>query len=92
MEKPISVGDLVQVVRGMPCCGAERALGWTFKVSAIRLSQKSHCAICKTSFQGTSLADGHPSWHPFQLHRLKRIPPLGELGQRTLDEMLKETA
>jgi len=87
-ERPIQVGDLVQVVR-WPCCG--RYLGNIFKVEEISSSDSALCFECgaRSGPSGFYAAPekynrGAPvSW-------LKRIPPLEELeGQRT-EEGIKE--
>ena len=94
MNEPIEVGDLVQVVRGMPCCGATtKLMGVVFKVSSLVDNEGTACSSCGAivkKVDPTSVT-GHPIF-AFQLSRLKRIPPLSELeGQRT-EETLKETA
>lgn len=92
-DRPIAVGDLVQVVRpsGCPSCGC-RALGRTFLVCAITTySGGSYCNHC-----GRNLSDDvytaaeDDSRRSYGLFRLKRIPPLSELeGERT-EETLKQ--
>ena len=85
MEKPISVGDLVMVVKS--CCDDADALGEIFLVAGIREKgtrcrhcfQRNNCAHAGSIFNFTA---GVPlSW-------LKRIPPLSELEtKRTADEV-----
>lgn len=86
MDKPISVGDLVQVVRVAPCCGRDDFMGHTFIVSGLGTSLVG-CAKCLDG-AGLPTAEGSPTGRPTFLARLKRFPPLGELeGQRSEDEM-----
>lgn len=89
-DRPIQVGDLVQVVLPTPCCGKLGKLyGTMFTVSGFRTSY-GRCAQC--NLPGPRLvAEGHSN-RTFSVVRLKRIPPLSELeGERT-QEKLKETA
>jgi hypothetical protein len=87
MDKPISVGDLVMVVRGPHCClqpdGHE---GSTFRVTGIRVTHPggSTCRLCGNHRSGFS-ATGHHA-HNFYVSRLKRIPPLEELDAVKKDE------
>ena len=91
-DKPIAVGDLVQVVRPTPCCGNAYAVGRrVFKVADLATTQ-GFCSFC---FMPTGLvpaaynADNGQHYH---LHRLKRIPPLSELESTKTDEPMKEPA
>jgi hypothetical protein len=84
MDRPISVGDLVQVVRWDCCAGI---LGEVFRVQIIRQSTpKARCTYCKAE-QGSVLAvDSDKYMAP--LAWVKRIPPLEELDEvRTEDEV-----
>lgn len=89
MDRPIQVGDLVQIVRWPHKCTPQSGwprLGTPFVVEAI---DTCCCGICgeRTGIgAGNGLGRGAPlSW-------LKRIPPLEELeGQRT-EETLREPA
>ncbi len=91
-DSPISVGDLVAVVRPMPC-GCGDSIGWVYKVTKIAKQDHytSGCRFCGKDYQVGLLAyreDGCGA----DLYRLKRIPPLGELeGQRT-EEDIREPA
>ena len=91
MDKPISVGDLVQVVKPMPCCGAAASVGWMFTVLKIRHSPSSHCTHCGKNCEPSMVVDVGLEW-VFDIPRLKRIPPANELeGVRDasgLDERL----
>lgn len=86
-DRPIAVGDLVQVVR-WPCCD--------FHVGAIRTVEgfvhfeTAHCAICGASGPSSNAnlsGDGRApvAW-------LKRIPPLSELEGMRTEETTKEPA
>ena len=86
-EKPIAVGDLVQVVRPAPCCGTTRGMGIIFTVSGLEPFPR-WCQFC---FQGEwKSALGYGT--PVRVDRLRRIPPMPELeGERT-EEQLREPA
>lgn len=88
-DKPISVGDLVMMVRGHECVLA-RAGGRPFVVTALVHPWGGgwHCGIChkdsagpnEIGAAGLGRGDGIPiSW-------LKRIPPLDELESEKRDE------
>lgn len=91
MNRPIQVGDLVQVVKPMHCCGGTNDLGRVFVVHEF-YTDGSFCSNCGTPSNGELIlfdSVGEDGAHP---HRLKRIPPLEELeGQRT-EEKLREPA
>ena len=95
-ERPITVGDLVQVVRGHSCILA-RVGGWTFVVVEIVQPRGGgwYCEHCKTenagpNEPGAARRIGEGAYLP--LSWLKRIPPLAELeGQRT-EESIREPA
>lgn len=81
MDKPISVGDLVQVVKSSPCCGNTIFLGVTFTVTGMAMS--SHCTHCKSRKEAVAVR-GKSDGRLTDIRRLKRIPPLSELeGQHT---------
>lgn len=87
MDKPISVGDLVQVIRAAECCGKSDYLGHIFRVSDIRKFQIT-CRVCgysDNSIMRATAAPG-PDYPAFSLPRLKRIPPLSELPGVKTDE------
>ena len=91
-EKPIAVGDLVQVVRPTLCCDNSRSVGVVRKViDGIRASL-GHCRCGdirpQTDADFVTLDNGNSC----ERVRLKRIPPLSELeGERT-EEQLREPA
>ena len=74
-DRPIQVGDLVQVVRPLGCCPSI-SIGWIFIVQKIE-TYTVHCQVCKTVFKEGPLAYSGDYYIP--LWRLKRIPPLLEL-------------
>ena len=91
MDKPISVGDLVQIVRA-DCDGAIRnVLGNVYTVTAIG-AEARHCPWCKHHFTAAETATtDRPSKsgvynHAVPLAWLKRIPPIEELEGEKRDE------
>ncbi len=101
MDKPIGVGDLVQVVfppRNHEC----NCLGAVFKVTRIRKNTdriklgkvyKTLCRWCGYTGSASTtktilVAEGGKS--VVALSRLKRIPPLSELEGVRTEETLKE--
>lgn len=89
MSKPISVGDLVVVVKPTPCCGNTNALGLHFVVKEIRPAiGRYHCEHCKTTWPNEVVALQEPPY-AFRLWRLKRIPPLGEIDGLESEEVDK---
>lgn len=78
MDKPISIGDLVVVVKPVTCCGSAKRLGWIFRVDHMQ-GGPNYCGQCKANW-GESLdvwARGS-SWC-VPVANVKRIPPIGEL-------------
>lgn len=84
MDKPISVGDLVMIVRGNKCCGRPDALGTTFTVTNIYEHSGGICKTCHAPSSGL-VADSERSTVTY-LYKLKRIPPLSELEGVKRDE------
>src|SRR5690348_13823936 len=83
MDKPISVGDLVQVVR-TPKCGCTTTLGLIFRVASFTHEEWTACGTCRAEGGSKVLADSsinspNGGTYGFETHRLKRIPPLEEL-------------
>lgn len=90
-DKPISVGDLVVVVKPLYCCGADHGVGFHFVVRDIHPGQLAYCQKCGKEDQLGDYADsGEAGW--CDLSRLKRIPPLEELEGEKRDEKLTELA
>ena len=88
MDKPISVGDLVAVVRANEC-GCIDDLGHTFFVSQIRPTKPGlhSCTACKGRLSDTVVAD-QGAGRLYPLFTLKRIPPLDELeSEKTKEEL-----
>ncbi len=73
---PISVGDLVVIVRGNKCCGYASGLGVHFNVTKI-YQHSGHCKACG-AFNSGLVADSERPTVTY-LYKLKRIPPLSEL-------------
>jgi len=96
MDKPIAVGDLVQVVKA--CC-RKTVLTPVFVVDRMwNPGAGSECAFCRTNFpiETTAVHAFKPNNHAYPLSWLKRIPPLSELegvkSEETLRLPKKETA
>ena len=84
-DKPISVGDMVQVVRPSTCVGGNDGIGHVFPVLSLRpAGEKRLCAYCRQQHQSPASAEDVDHWWP--LTRLKRIPPLDELESEKRDE------
>ena len=85
-DKPISVGDLVVVVK--PGC-TDKYLGYTYRVSRIT-TEIGPCMHCGGEHGSGPLVCEHPKIGTggFRLSRLKRIPPPEELG--IVDEKTEE--
>ena len=88
MDKPISVGDLVQVVRGRWCCGHETwREGNIFTVTAIKTAfHQEYCLFCgRADIEPGAL--GHPDTPlAIDVSSLKRIPDFPELADERHDE------
>lgn len=84
MDKPISAGDLVVVIKPLECCGAG-SVGYIFRVHAMT-NELGACCFCGTRDQPGPMAM-RANGDICQTWRLKRIPPLSELdGVRSQDE------
>ena len=89
MDKPISVGDLVQVVKETPCCRCGDSLGKTFVVEEISNLIPTLCKFCGSDRDGLAARiSGAIEW--CDLYRLKRFPPLSELEGAKTEEKLRE--
>lgn len=86
-DKPIAVGDLVQVVR--TCCNEFLKGPWIFQVAEIASEPEAFCSQCSKDVPGGAQArglTGHRVGVP--LPWLRRIPPLSELeGQQTQEPL-----
>jgi hypothetical protein len=91
MDKPISVGDLVQIIRERICCQHETAWGHVFVVSKITKE------LCLCSYCGKDIGLQVIAWtedinEGAELMRLKRIPPLSELEGERIEGNIREPA
>lgn len=88
MDKPISVGDLVIVVRNQFCCPHPKPhVGKPFVVTGFRII-KDACPRCGDSRQLTAaLGDGLQ--RGYDIRRLKRIPPFADLDGLESEEVDK---
>ena len=83
-DKPISVGDLVSVVRPLrekcKCTGSSHSplVKWVFRVDRIT-NTASHCPVCKHVWPFEQSAWPEGEFEVYALYRLKRIPPMSEL-------------
>lgn len=96
MPKPITKGDLVQVVRAAPCCKSEKDIGHTFVVDRVA-TIAGMCNYCGQ--QSTSLNVAYEAGDgPWDVYRLQRIEPLDEADEiaeltaiAIYEELQKET-
>ena len=86
-DERIAPGDLVVVVKPVPCCGHSGSVGETFRVKELA-HVRWHCVRCGKVHDASLVARrvGHP-W-VYLLARLKRIPPLDELERNEIVEEL----
>lgn len=85
-EKPITVGDLVMVIKPSPCCKNASDIGYIFEVKSI-VTNSGHCEYCGKKDESLVAYSG---LYPFRMYRLKRIPPLDELESQPSKEALVE--
>jgi hypothetical protein len=86
----IEAGDLVMVVKPLPCCGGVNLLGYTFTAGRIRLSsENAFCGVCKSVF-GSQPVTALQSGYVIELALLKKIPPLSELEGKERERELVE--
>ena len=92
-DRPIQVGDLVQVIKPLFCCGDTSHCGRIFKVIVFNTDlADTACQLCGGTANPTANALFSGATIGYDVRRLKRIPPLSELeGERT-EENLKEPA
>ncbi len=77
-DETIRAGDLVMIVRAMPCCGALTGVeGAPFVVTrVIRIYFNTRCVSCRHLFLGDGLAAmGSAINRPIRLERLQKINP-----------------
>ena len=77
MDKPIEVGNLVIVVKGMPCCGYNKDLGHVFKV-AWKGFADGDCGHCGDESPGWAVDDKAEGEDCIPVECLKRIDPPAE--------------
>lgn len=90
MSDEIKPGDLVMVVKPMPCCGNTKTNGYMFHVQKI-ISDRGYCVHCNAKFEIQDHVHIGEGMHVLKF-RLKKIPPLSELESQTssLDNPIKE--
>lgn len=64
----ISVGDVVMVVKPMPCCGDVGDIGYIFKVSEAR-NDPARCMACRRWDVGLDVLDGSGIGFPISVVR-----------------------
>lgn len=84
MDKPISVGDLVAVVRATPCCGVYDPKHPVFVVTGFLIGNFT-CHFCNTERPAVAVEMADPRW-VCDVDRIKRIPPPEELNIVKEDE------
>ena len=90
MDRPIQVGDLVQVVR-WPCC--DKHLGKTTDVVGFYTIEGGGAMCCGSMNYPVGAAGAILKGQFFApISWLKRIPPLDELEGTKTDEPMKEPA
>ena len=81
MDKPISAGDLVVIVKRC-CIFNDYGLGVVFRVEQILPISYRTCAVCRTEWYGPwAAAEGQPAGGQIEgapVGWLRRIPPLEE--------------
>ncbi len=86
-ERPIQVGDLVQVIK-WPCCG--KYVGYIRRVEGFTTLAKASCSICLTPGPLANADLSAQGRAPIEW--LKRIPPIEELESTNTDTPIKEPA
>lgn len=86
MDKPISVGDLVQMVRPAPCCGNTVGLGNFYRVYGITSTINCTCLACGKRYWDVLVVVEDYSLGGHLRSRLKRIPPPEETSDVKSDE------
>jgi hypothetical protein len=88
----IEAGDLVMVVKPLPCCGLTGFIGHTYKAGHIQRYDRVHCSNCRTIHKDSVVVfeDGTPNFG-FLIGRLIKIDPpaLLEKEERELELVLK---
>jgi hypothetical protein len=89
-DRPIQVGDLVQLVRPCKYCGSTLGMGSIFTVESI-ITEEGDMECCDAMDTGSAVRTSE-SEVDVPLWCLKRIPPLSELEGVRTEETIKETA
>jgi hypothetical protein len=92
MIEPIQAGDLVQVIRPVPCCGSLVGLGVIYTTIWVGMARQQ-CECCgellDTILIGAYVTE-HPELglrvHGHMVERVKKIPPFPELADERHDE------
>jgi hypothetical protein len=88
VSKPISVGDLVVIVKAHCDDSARDWLGRFRTVSAIHSGSNSKCAYCDRHVNHGGLIACFTEGRHHPIDYLKRIPPLSELeGEKHKEEL-----
>ena len=88
-DRPITIGDLVQIVRPKPC-GCTNVIGLVFIVKSLDCTHRlNRCGNCNSTYGPLPQAEGEIR---APLTTLKRIPSLEELEGAKTDEPMKEPA
>jgi len=88
-DRPIQMGDLVQVVRPTTCCNSSRYTGYLFVVRDLRVTHRGSCAACGQPTPPNEVCAIGPEGAHTELPRLRRIPPLSELEGVETEEGVK---
>ena len=91
-DKPISVDDLVMVVRPSFCAGETDGIGHVFLVSRVYQDEEEPqrvCAYCgRVHMNGEMFAEDATLRCDWAVRRLMKIPPLTEPGHvHTIEEL-----
>lgn len=91
MERPIQVGDLVQVIKPCRHCGDTRGMGYFYRVEVVEWSGAAPSDCCRNTDNEICAFPPYPELG-YPLYVLKRIPPPEELGIVDEREKLTEPA
>jgi hypothetical protein len=76
-DETIRKGDLVQVVRPMPCCGLTTYIGWIFTAHSDEVLRAAVCANC-LRYRADQRVVHKSAGTGYPREILKKIPPLTE--------------
>ena len=83
-DEPIREGDNAYVAYKTTCCGSNIRLGYFLQVKSIKRYRDGRCSECGY-IEDCLVAFGFGHATPFDLRRLRRIPPLSELETTNTD-------